>query len=54
MKALKKFWREEEGVTAIEYGLIAALITVAIATVVGTIGTTLAGKFGEIVTALTE
>ncbi|MCZ7559025.1 MAG: Flp family type IVb pilin [Burkholderiaceae bacterium] len=27
---VKKFWQEEEGVTAIEYGLIAALIAVVI------------------------
>ena len=27
---IKKFWKEEEGVTAIEYGLLAALIAVAI------------------------
>ena len=30
MKKIKKFLKEEEGVTAIEYGLIAALIAVAI------------------------
>ncbi len=30
MNALIRFYREEEGVTAIEYGLIASLIAVAI------------------------
>lgn len=29
-QAVKNFWNEEEGVTAIEYGLIAALIAVTI------------------------
>jgi pilus assembly protein Flp/PilA len=39
MKVLQKFWKNESGATAIEYGLIAALISVAIiggATLVGT------------------
>jgi pilus assembly protein Flp/PilA len=39
MKVLQKFWKNESGATAIEYGLIAALISVAIivgATAVGT------------------
>jgi pilus assembly protein Flp/PilA len=52
MNALIRFYREEEGVTAIEYGLIAALIAVAIITVVTTLGTTLAGEFQKIVDAL--
>lgn len=39
MNSLKRFYRDEEGVTAIEYGLIASLIALAIivgATLVGT------------------
>lgn len=43
--AVVKFLRDEEGATAIEYGLIAGLISIAIATVVGTIGTDLRGLF---------
>jgi pilus assembly protein Flp/PilA len=38
----------EEGVTAIEYGLIAALIAVAIITAVGLVGTNLSGIFNYI------
>ncbi len=38
-------------VTALEYGLIAALIAVVIITGVTTIGTNLATKFGKIATA---
>jgi len=46
MKTLfKAFARDESGATAIEYGLIAAGISVAIVTVVGTIGTNLDGTF---------
>jgi pilus assembly protein Flp/PilA len=40
-----KFIRDEEGATAIEYGLIAALIAVASITVMQTLGTNLKGKF---------
>jgi pilus assembly protein Flp/PilA len=40
------------GATAIEYGLIAALIAVAAVTVMGTVGTNLSGTFNTIATAL--
>jgi len=43
---------KEDGVTAIEYGLIAALIAVAIITAVTTVGTDLEGVFNSIVKAL--
>jgi len=38
---MTRFYRDEEGVTAIEYGLIAALIAVVIITAVTLIGTNL-------------
>ena len=47
-----KFWRDEEGATAIEYGLIAGLITVGIIASVTTIGTELKLVFGAIATKL--
>jgi len=43
----------ESGVTAIEYGLLAALIAVAIVTSVTLVGTKLVTVFGKISTALT-
>ena len=51
-QCLKNFAVNESGATAIEYGLIAAGIAVAIATVVGTIGTSLKAKFDSINTSL--
>ena len=51
-KVLARFLKDETGATAIEYGLIAAGISVAIITVVGGIGTNLVGKFTTISTAL--
>ena len=47
-----KFWSDESGATAIEYGLIAAGIALAIITVVNSLGTTLNDKFGSISTSL--
>ena len=43
---------DKRGVTAMEYGLIAALIAVVIIGAVTSIGTSLNTKFGLIVTAL--
>jgi pilus assembly protein Flp/PilA len=45
---VQKFWSDESGATAIEYGLIAAGIALAIITVVNNLGTTLNDKFGTI------
>jgi pilus assembly protein Flp/PilA len=49
---LKTFASDQSGATAIEYGLIAAGIAVAIATIVGTVGTSLSSKFNDINAAL--
>ncbi len=42
---MMKFFRSEEGATAIEYGLIASLIAVAIVGVLSTLGTNLSAVF---------
>lgn len=49
---LKSFAKSEEGVTAIEYGLIAALIAVVIIGAVTLVGGNLATTFGDIAAAL--
>ncbi|MFZ1068786.1 MAG: Flp family type IVb pilin [Pseudolabrys sp.] len=46
------FLKDESGATAIEYGLIAAGISVVIIATVNTIGSTLNGKFTSISTQL--
>lgn len=51
-QALVKFFRDEEGATAIEYGLIAGLIAVVIITAVTAIGTDLTSTFEAISDAL--
>ena len=49
---IRRFAKDESGATAIEYGLIAALISVVIIGVLSTIGTNLSAKFNEISTQL--
>ena len=52
MKKLMRFLKDEEGVTAIEYGLIAALIAVAIIAALTTAGDALQQIFGRVSTEL--
>jgi|SwirhisoilCB2_FD_contig_41_9940225_length_234_multi_4_in_0_out_0_1 pilus assembly protein Flp/PilA len=47
-KFINRFLKNESGATAIEYGLIAALIAVVIITGVSAIGTNLGTKFNTI------
>ena len=53
IQSAKQFARDEEGVTAIEYGLIAALIAVVIIAGVTLVGTNLNALFTFISTKLT-
>jgi pilus assembly protein Flp/PilA len=48
LRLTKQFLRDESGATAIEYGLIAALIAVVIITAVTAVGTNLSGTFNTI------
>lgn len=48
MERIKKFLADESGVTAIEYGLIASLIAVAIIVAAGTLGSNLSDEFNYI------
>jgi pilus assembly protein Flp/PilA len=49
---LKSLWKDEDGATAIEYGLLAALIAVAIITTVSLLGGELNETFTEVETSL--
>ena len=51
---LKKFYKNNSGATAIEYGLIAALIAVVIIVAVSTIGTQLNTTYSTIGSAVTQ
>ena len=52
MSVIKSFFKDETGATAIEYGLIAAGISIAIISVVNGLGTALSTKFNDISTSL--
>ena len=53
MTFFKNLVRDEQGATAIEYGLIAALIAVAAMTAMSALGTTLSGTFDNVDTQMT-
>lgn len=52
MRFIGKLLRDENGATAIEYGLIAALISVVIIAAVTLVGSNLSTTFNSIATAL--
>ena len=52
LKLAARFVKDESGATAIEYGLIAALIAVVIITGLTTVGSNLNTKFASIATSL--
>jgi pilus assembly protein Flp/PilA len=52
MSTIRKFLKDDSGATAIEYGLIAALVSVAIITVLGTLGTNLNSTFSAVASNL--
>ena len=51
-KFFNRFAADESGATAIEYGLIAALIAVALIAILGTLSTSLSGTFQKVATKL--
>jgi pilus assembly protein Flp/PilA len=52
MKNFRKMLKNEKGATAIEYGLIAALIAVAAITAMGTLGNNLNTTLGKVATKM--
>jgi len=51
-KTISRLFFDDSGATAIEYGLIAALIAVAIITAVGSVGSHLTSTFNSVASAL--
>ncbi len=52
MNALKKFFREEDGAAAVEYGLLVALIAAVIVAVVKVLGSQIQTAFQTVCTAI--
>lgn len=48
MKHVKKFWSDESGATAIEYGLIAALVCLGAGGMMAALGTTVQDMYNTI------
>jgi len=53
-KLFARFVKDESGATAIEYGLIAALLSVALITGASTLGNALDNQFSDLATALED
>ena len=49
---LTKLFKNQDGATAIEYGLIAALISIAAVTIMGTVGSNLTSVFTTVASDL--
>lgn len=54
MAKMRNFFKEEDGVTAIEYGLIAALVAILIIAALQVLGPKLAGVFQSVADALPD
>lgn len=52
LNKINQFFKNEDGATAIEYGLIAALVSVSIYAGVKALGTQLTSTFGSVTTNL--
>lgn len=52
MEKLIRFFKDEEGATAVEYGLMVALIAVVIIAAVQLLGTNLSTKFSNVASAV--
>ena len=52
LNTIRKFWTDETGATAIEYGLIAGLVSVAAIGALSAMGTSLQNIFGVVKTQL--
>jgi pilus assembly protein Flp/PilA len=51
-KFVSRFLNDESGATAIEYGLIAALVAVVLVTALGAMGNKLSGTFNKVTSNL--
>lgn len=54
MKFINKMFKDEEGATAIEYGLIAALIAVAAIVGMTSLGNSLGNQFNDVGTKISD
>jgi pilus assembly protein Flp/PilA len=51
---IREFWADERGATAIEYGLIASLISVAIIASAKSLGNNISGTFSKVAANVTS
>ncbi len=54
MEAITKLWQDESGASAVEYGLLVALIAVVIITAVSTLGRSISTMFTSVSNAISS
>ena len=52
MEAIKRFWTDEEGTSAVEYGILLALIAAVLVTAVTALSTAISGKMTDVATII--
>jgi pilus assembly protein Flp/PilA len=52
MESIRNFWQDESGATAVEYGLLVALIACVVISTVTSLGNGLKNKFNIVATAI--
>ena len=52
IRFVKDFWKQEDGATAMEYGLIVALVSIIIITSLTLLGTDLSNTFNQVANTL--
>jgi pilus assembly protein Flp/PilA len=52
MNMLKKFWNDEQGLSAVEYAVAGGLVILGLVTAFTNLGTAVATRIGELITAL--
>jgi len=52
LRKIVRFFQDQKGVTALEYGVIAAIIVVAVAATIGSVGNNLSSTFNSVSNAL--
>ena len=52
LKLIKNLWRDDDGATMVEYGIMVALIAVIVAAAVGPLGTAIAAMFTAITASI--
>ena len=52
MKAIQRFFQDEQGLETVEYAVMTALIAAALVTAIGALSAAVSGRFGSVTTTI--